>query len=118
MPSDVTITVEVAATDESRARGLMHRSRLGLKNGMIFFFDETGYHSFYMYNTLIPLSVIFLDESLRIVDIQEMSPCMERDPFACRVYRPAAACKYAIEVNPGLVEKYGIKKGSRVKMSK
>ena len=113
-----SIEAEVADTDQLRARGLMFRTHLPKNRGMIFYFDQTGHHSFYMYNTRIPLCVIFLNEGLRIVDIQEMSPCLETNPSACPVYTPAAACKYAIEVNPAFVRTYGVTRGSLVRIQK
>ena len=116
LPSKIAIKAEVADTDASRARGLMYRTRLGAKEGMIFYFSQTGYHAFYMYNTRIPLTVIFLNESLKIVDIRDMAPCAEKDPVACPVYSPKAACKYAIEVNQEFVPKYGIRVGNLVKI--
>lgn len=85
---------------------------------MIFYFDRTGYHAFYMYNTRIPLSVIFLNESLRIVDIQDMAPCIEKNPSACPIYTPHAMCKYAIEVNQEFVKRHGIKTGELVRIEK
>lgn len=118
LPANATIMAEVADTEQMRQRGLMFRTHLGEDKGMIFYFDQTGYHAFYMYNTRIPLSVIFLNENLRIVDIQEMGPCLELNPSACPVYTPSAACKYVIEVNPGFVLKHGIKPGGMIKIHK
>jgi uncharacterized protein len=118
LPSDISIRAEVAGTDAARQKGLMHRTHLGEKEGMIFYFDQFGYHSFYMYNTRIPLSVIFLDEGLRIVDIQDMATCLEENPSECTIYTPRAACKYAIEVNQEFVRKYEIKAGDLVKLRK
>ena len=118
LPGNATIMAEVADTEQMRQRGLMFRTHLDEDKGMIFYFDSTGYHAFYMYNTRIPLSVIFLNENLRIVDIQEMGPCLELNPSASPVYAPAAACKYAIEVNPEFVLKHGIKPGGTVKIHK
>jgi uncharacterized protein len=118
LPVNASLRAEVADTDAARARGLMHRTNLGENEGMIFYFDQPGYHAFYMFNTRIPLSVIFLNESLRIVDIREMAPCKEQDPSACPVYAPQAACKYAIEVNQKFVRTYGIKKGDIIRIEK
>ena len=118
VPVDISIKAEVAGTEPARQKGLMHRTHLGEKEGMLFYFDQLGNHSFYMYNTRIPLSVIFLNESLRIVDIQDMVPCLEENPSACTVYAPRAACKYAIEVNQGFVQQYEIKVGDLVKLQK
>ena len=92
----------------------MYRTSLGQKEGMIFYFDETAYHPFWMYNTRIPLTVIFLDEGLSIVDIRNMWPCLEKNADLCPVYAPSAPVRYAIEVNQGFVAKYGIKIGDRV----
>jgi uncharacterized membrane protein (UPF0127 family) len=118
LPVNASIRAEVADTERAREKGLMYRKSLGKDRGMIFYFDQTGYHAFYMYNTRIPLSVIFLNESLRIVDIQEMVPCMEREPSACPVYTPHAACKYVIEVNQAFVRKHRIKIGDEVRIQK
>jgi len=118
LPVDISIKAEVAGTELARQKGLMHRTHLGEKEGMLFYFDQSGYHSFYMYNTRIPLSVIFLDEDLRIVDIQDMAPCLAENPSACPIYTPRAACKYVIEVNQGFVRKYGIKVGDMAKLQK
>ncbi len=115
---NASIKAEVADTEQAREKGLMYRTHLGENEGMIFYFDQTGYHAFYMYNTRIPLSVIFLNESLRIVDIQGMAPCVEKNPSACPIYTPHAACKYAIEVNQEFVRKHGIKTGDLVRIQK
>jgi len=118
LPVNVSIKAEVAATERVREKGLMFRKSLDKNSGMIFYFDQTGYHAFYMYNTRIPLTVIFLNESLRIVDIQEMTPCLEQNPYACPTYTPHAPCKYAIEVNQEFVREHGIKKGGLVRIQK
>jgi hypothetical protein len=116
--ANASIKAEVADTERVREKGLMYRTHLGENEGMIFCFNQTGYHAFYMYNTRIPLSVIFLNESLRIVDIQDMAPCVERNPSACPIYTPHAACSYAIEVNQEFVKRHGIKTGELVRIQK
>ncbi len=118
LPANVSLRAEVADTDQARQKGLMYRTRLGENEGMIFYFDDEGYHAFYMFNTRIPLSVIFLNKSLQIVDIQEMAPCAEQNPADCPVYAPKAPCLYAIEVNQQFPGKYGIKTGDRVQIGK
>ncbi len=118
LPANALLRAEVADTEPAREKGLMYRTSLGENEGMIFYFDQPGYHAFYMYNTLIPLSVIFLNERLQIVDIQDMVPCKEVNPSACPVYVPKAACNYVIEVNPEFVRKYGVKTGDLVKIER
>ena len=116
--ANASIKAEVADTERAREKGLMYRTHLGKSEGMIFYFNQTGYHAFYMYNTRIPLSVIFLNEGLKIVDIQDMAPCIEKNPSACPIYTPRAACKYAIEVNQEFVKRHGLKAGELVQIQK
>jgi uncharacterized membrane protein (UPF0127 family) len=102
------LTAEVAATTESRTQGLMHRRMLPQNRGMLFVFRELGPHAMWMMNTYIPLSVAFLDESGRIINIADMQP-HTRDSHGAT--RPA---KYALEMNQGWFAKHGIKPGAKV----
>ncbi len=94
----------------------MDRFSLGQEEGMIFCFERSGLQSFWMYNTRIPLTIIFLNERLRIVDIQDMAPCLKKNAESCRVYTSRKSAKYAIEVNQGFVSKHGIVLGDCVTM--
>lgn len=83
------ITAEVAADDQSREIGLMYRHELAPNHGMLFVFDPPYKACMWMRNTLIPLSVAFIDTSGRIVNIEEMQAqtdqihCARREvPFA------------------------------------
>jgi len=114
IPAGVSVLAEKADSPEKRERGLMFRTRLGEKDGMIFYFDVAAYHTFWMYHTLIPLTVIFLDDGLRIVDMQNMSPCLEKNSALCAVYAAQRPARFALEVNQGFVGKYGIKIGDHV----
>jgi uncharacterized membrane protein (UPF0127 family) len=102
------LTAEVAATAETRTQGLMHRRMLPENRGMLFVFRETGSHAMWMMNTYIPLSVAFLDESGRIINIADMQP-HTRDSHGA-----AKPAKYALEMNQGWFAKRGIKPGARV----
>lgn len=110
----VTLQVEVADTPQARAQGLMHRSKLDEHAGMLFIFEETGNGSFWMKNTVIPLSIAFIDESWRIVDIRDMAvaPDPEHGPFA--FYPSARPYRYALEANQGFFKRRGITVGARV----
>jgi uncharacterized membrane protein (UPF0127 family) len=114
VPSGASVIAEKADSPEKRTRGLMFRTSLGETEGMIFYFGQPGRHPFWMHNTRIPLTVIFLDDALRIVDMRNMSPCLERDPDRCPIYAPGADAGYAVEVNQGFVGKHRIKIGDHV----
>ena len=102
------LKVEVAATDEQRSHGLMFRKSMPRDVGMLFTFDELGYHAMWMKNTLIPLSVAFLDNEGRILNILDMQPeTLEPHPAA-------GPARYAIETNKGWFAERGIKAGDKV----
>ncbi len=99
------IQAEVANTDESRALGLMNRKSLPGNRGMLFVFVQPGPQCMWMRNTLIPLSVAFLDEQGRIINVEEMKPLTEDHHCA---KRPA---KYALEMNAGWFARRGFEAG-------
>ena len=118
MPSRVSVAAEKAETPEERSKGLMYRTSMGKLEAMMFSFEESGRQAFWMYHTRIPLTVIFLDDAFRIVDMQNMAPCPGEDPGACPVYTSRVNARHAIEVNQGFVEKYRIKFGDYVTIGK
>jgi len=102
------IRAEVAADYASRMTGLMHRASMPSNAGMLFIFDEVTTHCMWMKNTLIPLSVAFIDERGAIVNVEDMAPQTEDSHCASR---PA---RYALEMNRGWFAARGIKPGSRI----
>lgn len=102
------LKVEVAADDAQRAKGLMHREKMGRNEGMLFVFDEPAYHSMWMKNTLIPLSVAFVDADGVILNIRDMQP------QTLDTHMSAGPALYAIETNKGWFAERGIKAGARV----
>jgi len=103
-----SIKVEVAQTDEQREKGLMFRKQMGRDDGMLFIFDEPAYHAMWMKNTLIPLSVAFIDAQGTILNILDMEP-QTLDSHAA-----AGPAVYAIETNKGWFEGKKIKAGDKV----
>lgn len=112
--SGFSVLAERADTHTSRSRGLMYRKSLGDSEAMLFCFESTSRQTFWMYHTLVPLTVIFLDETLKIVDMQHMEPCRSNDEAACPVYTSSAPARYAIEVNQDFAGRHRIKIGDRV----
>ena len=103
------IRAEVVSDPGSRAQGLMHRKQLAQNAGMLFIFDEQAAHCMWMKNTLIPLSVAFIDESGAIINIADMQPHSEQSHCATR---PA---RYALEMNKGWFAQRGIKAGAKLR---
>ena len=102
------LTAEVAGTDATRTRGLMHRRILPESRGMLFVFREVTHHAMWMMNTYIPLSVGFIGEVGGIINIEDMRPHTQDTLPAAK---PA---RYALEMNQGWFSKRGIKPGARI----
>ena len=103
------IRAEVADNMGARATGLMHRKSMAQNAGMVFVFEENAAHCMWMKNTLIPLSVAFIDESGAIINIADMQPHSEQSHCATR---PA---RYALEMNKGWFAQRGIKPGAKLR---
>jgi len=99
------IEAEVAATQDGRMTGLMHRRQMPVQRGMLFVFTETAQHCMWMRNTYLPLSVAFLDEKGRVINIEDMQPQTEDNHCAAK---PA---RYALEMNLGWFRTRGIGPG-------
>lgn len=102
------LQLEVAATPQERTRGLMFREWLPWEQGMLFVFEQQGQGGFWMRNTLLPLSIAWLDLDGTIVDIQDMQPQTDD------VHVPAAPYWYALETNQGWYQANGVGVGQRV----
>jgi len=101
------VRAEVASTYDTRATGLMYRRSLGPNEGMLFVFpDPPQVQCMWMKNTLVPLSVAFLDARGTVVSISDMQPQTETSHCA------AAPAKYALEMNLGWFAAKGIKAGA------
>jgi uncharacterized membrane protein (UPF0127 family) len=102
------VRAEVAADFTTRMQGLMHRESLAPNAGMLFVFDESATHCMWMKNTLIPLSVAFLDASGAIINIADMQPHSEQTHCA------AAPAVFALEMTRGWFAQRGVKAGMRL----
>jgi hypothetical protein len=102
------IRAEVAARPDQRQIGLMNRKQMATNDGMLFVFERAEMHCFWMRNTLIPLSIAFLDEDGSIVNIADMKPMDETS------HCPAKAVRFALEMNVGWFDRRGLKAGSKL----
>lgn len=102
------IEAEVAATQENRMVGLMQRRSMPANHGMLFVFTEQQRHCMWMRNTLLPLSVAFLDEQGRILNVEDMQPQTEDNHCAAK---PA---RFALEMNLGWFKQKGLAAGTKI----
>jgi len=102
------IRAEVVDAPETRARGLMYRKSMPANHGMLFVFAYPERQCFWMKNTLIPLSIAFLDDRGVIVNIADMQPQSEDNHCSARPVR------YALEMNQGWFAARNIGPGFRI----
>jgi hypothetical protein len=108
---EVRVDVEVADDESEREVGLMDRESLPEDRGMAFIWQDPIRASFWMKDTLIPLSIAFWDEGGSIVAILDMDPC-PGDP--CPTYDPGVEFVGALEVNLGYFDDHGVRVGDEV----
>lgn len=114
LPNGRVIEVEIAADNETREQGLMFRESVPDGKGMLFIFPTSGEYPFWMKNTMIPLDMIWIDSSDKIVHIERNVPPCVADP--CTSYPPHATAIYVLELAAGEAAKNGLKVGDHVKM--
>ena len=102
------IKAEIAAKPAEREQGLMFRERMGPNEGMVFLFEQPASVCMWMKNTLIPLSVAFIDENGKIINIEDMQPQTTNSHCSAKQIR------YALEMNRGWFKQKNIKAGSTV----
>ena len=102
-------TVEIATTPAQMEQGLMFRRTLAPDAGMLFVFKTPSPASMWMKNTFIPLDMLFIDNSGRIINIAERAVPQSLDTIAA-----AAPARAVLELNGGTAARLGIRPGDRV----
>ena len=103
------IEAEVAHTFETRQVGLMNRAAMPLHRGMVFVFPEARAHCMWMKNTPLPLSVAFVDDGGRVINVEDMQPHTTDNHCA------AGPARFALEMNLGWFAARGIKAGDTLR---
>lgn len=103
------IEAEVAHTFETRQTGLMNRTAMPLHRGMVFVFPEARAHCMWMKNTPLPLSVAFVDDHGKVINIEDMQPHTTDNHCA------AGQARFALEMNLGWFAARGIKAGDTLR---
>lgn len=101
-------SVEVAKNYDQRQQGLMFRDSLSANRAMLFLYPFKGDHRIWMKNTLMPLTVVWLDHSATVLDVKQLQPC-PADP--CPNYGVDSPSKYVLEL-PGAFS--GLRVGDQV----
>jgi uncharacterized membrane protein (UPF0127 family) len=103
-----TVVADVAATDVTREKGLMHRTKMAKSEGMLFVFPQIGYHAMWMRNTPINLSVAYIDEKGKIISIHEM------EAFNETAHQALGPARFALEMNASWFSQHNVKAGDTI----
>ena len=105
----------LADTPATRAQGLMGQRSLGGYDAVVFRFDGPSTGGFYMFRTLLPLSIAFIGEDGGVVSTADMDPCPAAEPTACPSSFAAGPYVHAIEVEQGGLGRRGLVPGATVR---
>jgi uncharacterized membrane protein (UPF0127 family) len=110
------LVVELAVKPEQHTLGLMERRQLPDSAGMLFLYDATQPDSsaYWMYRTLIPLDIAYIDSAGTIRSIRHMEPCRTMLAQGCPTYPAGAPFRAALEVNAGYFARHAVQLGDRV----
>jgi len=116
LPDGVVIRAEVVSTVEDQQRGLMFRRALAPDRGMLFNFTSYEERPFWMFQTLIPLDIIWMNPQGVIVEISaDTPPCASTNPADCPNYGGSVKSQSVLEVAGGQAAAHGLKVGNRIR---
>jgi uncharacterized membrane protein (UPF0127 family) len=104
-----TIDIEIAETSYETETGLMYRKGMEEYQGMLFIFEDIRLHNFYMKNTEFPLDIVYIKDNMTIASFQENAQPLDEKSLPSKV-----PVQYVLELNAGLVQKWGLKVGDSV----
>ena len=114
LPSGAVYRLELATVPEDQAQGLMYRESLPDKTGMLFVFDQPAPHHFWMKNTMIPLDIVWIDDSGKVLFISARTPPCKADP--CSTYGPDVPVRRVLEIAGGKAAEEGVAVGSLLRL--
>jgi uncharacterized membrane protein (UPF0127 family) len=114
LPGGQVIHVETRMDVLDMMRGMMFRTSLAPDRGMLFVHRAPSRYPYFMFQTLIPLDIIWMDQNRTIVEMFENAPPCKREASQCPHYGGNQDAKYVIEIGGGMAKKYGLKVGDRL----
>jgi len=114
LPGGQVLRVETMIDNVDLLRGLMFRTSLAPDHGMLFVYPKPGLYQSWMYQTLIPLDVLWLDTNHNIVEMAENAQPCTTQASKCPKYGGQQIASYMLEIGAGMARKYGLQMGQRI----
>jgi uncharacterized protein len=114
LPGGQVIRAETMIDQVDLMRGMMFRTSIAPDRGMLFVHSEPGHYKYWMYQTLIPLDMIWLDSSHRIVEIVENAQPCKTVASQCAQYGGGEIASYVLELGGGMAKRYGLQTGQTI----
>ena len=110
------IRVETMSQTFELLRGMMFRKFLAPDRGMLFVYPKADRHEFWMYQTLIPLDIVWLDSNGNIVEVAENAEPCKTQASKCPRYGGTQISTFVLEIKGGMARKYGLQLGQRIRL--
>ena len=114
LPDGSTVHVELATTERQREYGLMERKHLAAGRGMLFVHDHSAPHAYWMYHTLIPLDIVWMNTDHRIVEMSPNTPPCRGKAKTCPNYGGNVPSKFVLELPAGSIKENHLKVGEQI----
>lgn len=115
LPDGAVIHMETMMDQTDMLRGMMFRKSLAADRGMLFIHRKPGTFTYWMYQTLIPLDIIWLDSSRQVVEIVADAPPCQTEASKCPRYGGHELAQYVIQIGAGQAKKHGLKAGDSIR---
>ncbi|HOL72477.1 MAG TPA: DUF192 domain-containing protein [Bryobacteraceae bacterium] len=115
-PNGKSVRAEMMLRDVDLMRGMMFRDSLPPDRGMLFFHARPGKYQYWMYQVRIPLDIVWMDRTRRIVEISANTPpCTSSKASECPLYGGNFEAQYVLELAGGMAAKYGLRVGDTLR---
>jgi uncharacterized membrane protein (UPF0127 family) len=114
LPDGQVIKTEFVFDTADALRGMQFRSSIAPDHGMLYAHRVAGKYGYWMYQTLIPLDMIWMDDRHNVVEIVENAPPCKTAASQCPHYGGNQVAKYVLQLGAGMARKYGLKVGDTI----
>ncbi len=115
LPNGSKVYAEMAIEQQELLRGLMFRDTLAKDRGMLFLHNKMGRYAYWMFQVRIPLDIVWMDNSKKVVEVQEnVPPCPSAKAAECPQFGGNQDAQFVLELAAGMAKKYGIVPGSKI----